>query len=120
MRASSCVVYVLWNEWWKGLGFRVLGLSPLGCGLLQEYKGPHEVKPSMGLIRDKAHTAKGFSLSIKDLGEFLFSRISCMILDRYKLIFARFFFFFNEDEHYITHIGMGIMFFLNTCLAIIV
>jgi hypothetical protein len=62
----------------------------------------------MGLIPDKAHTAKGFSLSIKDLGEFakgfslsikdlgefLFSRISCMILDRYRLIFARFFFFF--------------------------
>jgi len=42
----------------KGLGFRVLGLSPLGCGLLQEYKGPHEVKPSMGLIRDKAHTSQ--------------------------------------------------------------
>jgi hypothetical protein len=81
----------------------------------------------MGLIPDKAHPAKGFSLSIKDLGEFakgfslsikdlgefLFSRISCMILDRYRLIFARFlFFFFNEDEHYyITHIGMGIIFF---------
>jgi hypothetical protein len=55
------------------LGFRVLGLSPLGCGLLQEYKGPHEVKPSMGLIRDKSsHKPKAFHLALKNWVNFIF------------------------------------------------